>query len=67
MYIYILHNIYIYHENNVSSRLSPQWLCGNSCTWVHIYIYITPILLLWDLSTLCVVHVRSLTYLCKYI
>ena len=20
------------HENNVPSRLSPQWLCGNSCT-----------------------------------
>ena len=30
--------IYIYicnHENNVPSRLSPQWLCGNSCTWAH--------------------------------
>ena len=23
------------HENNVSSGLSPQWLCGNSCTWAH--------------------------------
>ena len=23
------------HENNVSSRLSPQWLSGNSCTWAH--------------------------------
>ena len=23
------------HENNVPSRLLPQWLCGNSCTWVH--------------------------------
>ena len=22
-------------ENNVRSRLSPQWLCGNSCTWAH--------------------------------
>ena len=20
---------------NVSSRLSPQWLCGNSCTWTN--------------------------------
>ena len=20
---------------NVSSRLSPQWLCGNLCTWAH--------------------------------
>ena len=29
------------HENNVPSQLSPQWLCGNSCTWAHdIYIYI---------------------------
>ena len=24
------------HENNVvPSRLLPQWLCGNSCTWAH--------------------------------
>ena len=33
-YIYIY--IYIcYHESSVLSRLSPQWLCGNSCTWAH--------------------------------
>ena len=35
--------IYIYicnHENNVPSRLSPQWLCGNSCTWAHVILYI---------------------------
>ena len=35
--------IYYNHENNVPSRLSPQWLCGNSCTWAHdvrfMYIY----------------------------
>ena len=32
IYIYI----YIYnHENNVPSQLSPQWLCGNSCTGAH--------------------------------
>ena len=30
IYIYIS-----YHENNVPSRLSPQWFCGNSCTWTH--------------------------------
>ena len=30
MYIYICN-----HENNVPSLLSPQWLCGNSCTWAH--------------------------------
>ena len=23
------------HENNVPSRLSSQWLCGNSCIWAH--------------------------------
>ena len=23
------------HEKNVPSRLSPQWLCGNSFTWAH--------------------------------
>ena len=35
---YIYTCIYIYicnHENNVPSRLSPQWLCGNSCNWAH--------------------------------
>ena len=24
-----------YHEKNMPSRLSPQWLCRNSCTWAH--------------------------------
>ena len=23
------------HENNVPSRLSRQWLYGNSCIWAH--------------------------------
>ena len=23
------------HENTMPSRLSPQWLCSNSCTWAH--------------------------------
>ena len=22
-------------KNNVPSKLSPRWLCGNSCTWTH--------------------------------
>ena len=51
---------FLYKENNVSSRLSPQWLYGNWCTWRHdvrlyilgtyaciyiyIYIYISNIL-----------------------
>ena len=36
IYIYIYIYIYIcYHENNVPSRLSSQWLCGNSCTWAN--------------------------------
>ena len=36
IYTYIYIYIYIYNdENNVPSQLSPQWLCGNSCTWAH--------------------------------
>ena len=40
MYIYIYIHTYIYiyicnNQNNVPSRLSPQWLYGNSCTWAH--------------------------------
>ena len=27
--------IICYHENNMPSRLSLQWLCGNSCNWAH--------------------------------
>ena len=28
--------MYVYScENIVLSRLSPQWLCGNSCTWAN--------------------------------
>ena len=79
MYIYIY--IYIYtcnHENKVPSQLSPQWLCSNSCTSahdvrLHIYIcfhdcmYITLILLSWDLSTLCVAdHLWPLIYIYTY-
>ena len=78
-YIYIYH-ISCYHENNVPSRLSPRWLYGNSCTHMschkaivviterahcfHDKIYIIVILLLWDLSTLCVVdHLWPLIYI----
>ena len=36
IYIYIYIYIYICnHENNVLSRLSPQWFYGDSCTWAH--------------------------------
>ena len=47
MYVYVYADIYVYmyiciymymlcnHENNVPSRLSPQWLYSNSCTWAH--------------------------------
>ena len=37
-------SIICYHENNVPFRLSPQWLCGNSCAQVHELpqIYIIP-------------------------
>ena len=44
LYIHTYIYIYIYicnHEKNVPSRLSPQGLCGNSCTWAHdVYIYL---------------------------
>ena len=34
--LYYKLNVYISnHENNVPSRSSPQWFCGNSCTRVH--------------------------------
>ena len=33
IYIYIC--IWCNDENNELSRLSPQWLCGDSCTWAH--------------------------------
>ena len=42
--IYICNN-----ENNVPSRLSPQWLCGNSCTWAHD-------VRLWCTSCVCLVY-----------
>ena len=41
MHIYVrIYNICIYaytcnHENNAPLWLSPQWLCGNSCTSAH--------------------------------
>ena len=35
IYIYILYIYICNHENNVPSRLSSQWFCGNSCTWAH--------------------------------
>ena len=77
IYIYIYS---CYHENNVPTRLSPRWLYGNSCTRMrchkaivviterghcfHDKIYIIVILLLWDLSTLCVVdHLWPLIYI----
>ena len=84
IYVYYIH--ICYHENNVLSPLSPQWLCGNSCTWAHDvhhvpkcmsshkaivvitgrahcfrgniqHVYIILILLIWGLSTLCVVDI----------
>ena len=48
----------------------PQSHCGDNregrlFSWL--YIYITPILLLWDLSTLCVVDLSTSDHLHKYI
>ena len=60
------------HEINVPSPLLPQWPCSDSYTWArcvqrancfHYCIYIMPILLLWDLSTLWVMdHFWPLIY-----
>ena len=33
-----IYNIYIYiciYIKQCAQRLSPQWLCGNSCTWAY--------------------------------
>ena len=38
IYTYIHTHTHVYlcnYQKNVRSRLSPQWLCGNSCTWAH--------------------------------
>ena len=38
IYTYTYIHIYIHicnHENIVSSLLSPQWVCGSTCTWAH--------------------------------
>ena len=69
-YIYILYIIYIHTHTHIyiyiysPTPLSPQWLCGNSCTWAH---DVRLILLLWDLIALCVVnHLWPLTYIYIY-
>ena len=64
MYMYI----YSIMKKVCPPWLSPQWLCGNSCTWGHdIY---TPILLLRNLSTLykyIYTHKRAHTHTHIYI
>ena len=48
------------HENNVPSRLSTQWLRGNSCTWAHdvrLTTYITLLALLVEHSLLPAIHI----------
>ena len=57
------------------SRLSPQWLCGNfgdnhfvitgRAHCFHDNIYITLVLLLWDLSTLYI-HITYIIYIYIY-
>ena len=32
---HMMYGYICYHENNVLSRLSPQWLCGDLCTWTY--------------------------------
>ena len=33
--VYIYKYIYMQSWKQCALQLSPQWLCGNSCTWAH--------------------------------
>ena len=51
MYMYI----YICHENNVPSQLSPQWLCVSWITYDHLNIYIY----------IYILYIYTYNYLCE--
>ena len=64
-----------YHENNVPSRLSRQWLCGNSCATqltIYMYIYIVYTYIMCDIYIHCIyIYIYIIhyiyTYICFYI
>ena len=58
-----------YHENNVPSRLSRQWLCGNSCaTQLTIYIYIVYIYTMYDIYIHCIyIYISYIIYIHIYV
>ena len=64
-------SIYIYIHNDeyiVPSRLQPQWLCGNACTWAHdarfIFVHDVPVMYMYIyLNFVC--HVQMSKYMYK--
>ena len=74
-HIYLCTYIYIYiyicnHENSVPSRLSPQWHCGNSYTWVHgvysTYIYIYIYMHIYTYKYICIINIYMVILSNKY-
>ena len=59
MYMYI----YICHENNVPSQLSPQWLCVSWITYDHLNIYIYIYIYIYTCNYFCKIRFD----LCKII
>ena len=47
-------------ENDVLPRLSPQWLCGRSCTWAHDVRYI-------HIPTYICIHIYIYTHIYMYV
>ena len=70
-YTEISQYIYIYIHNDeyiVPSRLPPQWLCGNACTWAHdarfIFVHDVPVMYMYIyLNFVC--HVQMSKYMYK--
>ena len=64
MYIYIYgasrYRVLKSHENNVPSRLLPEWFCSNSCTWVH---NVQLIHMMYDVH----IHIQIYIYIYIYI
>ena len=56
------------------SRLSPQWLCGNSCTWSHdvrlyIYVYmihIRHIYMIYIVICIYIIYIRQFAINCSF-
>ena len=51
----------LYADKHFPSRLSPQWLCGNSCTWVH-NVRFEPVWCLNEHSEPCIMKPKCMSY-----